>query len=848
MASPTPPHYTLNASKPHHQATAAHNHPLPIKHPIPHPKPISTPFNPASSSPATSTLFNASSSSSSSRTPSRLIQDQPFLHPRARLNPEFRRTRSTRVVSKRNLTSGRPNNFARSTGSAAANQCLTRILNFGPKDTHAINSTLTSFRASLTVPDDYCFILHALGDHERYPEKVLTFFNSAMPVVGTGKIERGKLLTAVIGSLGKLGRPELAKEVFESGVSKGYGNTVFAHTALISAFARNGLAGEAMEVLGTMKSRGLKPTTITYNALIDACGKGGADLQFTLRVFRDMLHDGLCPDRKTFNSLLAACSRAGNLEQARQVFDEMIHLGIGRDIYTYNTFIDAICKCGNMDLAGQVVLDMHANNIHPNVVTYSTLIDGFSKLERYDEALKLYQKMKTLRIPLDRVCYNTLLSIFAKVSKYDEIDRICEEMHASGVEKDVVTYNSLINGYGKQGQFEKVDSLIKEMREKGVQPSVLTYSTLIDIYCKAGLYEYAANTFLEFRESGLKPDVVLYSSFIDILAKNGFIEWAVWLLDEMKLAGIRPNVVTYNTVIDAFGKTRVEEEEGAEPGDKVGMGMVARGQIVGHIGRGIAERPIRERGGELFCILEVFQRMVQQGIRPNVVTFSAILNACSRCNSFEDASLLLEQLRLFDNLVYGMAHGLLMGYTDSWAQAHSLFDQLMQMDSSTSSAFYNALTDMLWHFGQRLGAQRVVLEGVNRRVWENAWSEFTLDLHLMSYGAALAVLHAWLLNVRSIVFCGRPLPDFLSILTGWGKHSKVAGASTLRRAVEALLSRIGAPFQPERFNIGRFVSPGPVLSAWLLGPSTAYSLLLADERATLPNPSHLIPRLHALQL
>lgn len=62
--------------------------------------------------------------------------------------------------------------------------------------------------------------------------------------------------------------------MFESDVSKGYGNTIFVHTALISSFARNGLAGEAMEVLGTMKSRGLKPATITYNALIDACGKG----------------------------------------------------------------------------------------------------------------------------------------------------------------------------------------------------------------------------------------------------------------------------------------------------------------------------------------------------------------------------------------------------------------------------------------------------------------------------------------------------------------------------------------------------------------------------------------------
>lgn len=63
--------------------------------------------------------------------------------------------------------------------------------------------------------------------------------------------------------------------------------------------------------------------------------------------------------------------------------------------------------------------------------------------------------------------------------------------------------------------------------------------------------------------------------------------------------------------------------------------------------------------------------------------------------------MLLEELRLFDNQVYGVAHGLLMGYREKvWFQAQSLFDEVRQMDSSTASAFYNALTDMLWHFGQ----------------------------------------------------------------------------------------------------------------------------------------------------
>lgn len=63
--------------------------------------------------------------------------------------------------------------------------------------------------------------------------------------------------------------------------------------------------------------------------------------------------------------------------------------------------------------------------------------------------------------------------------------------------------------------------------------------------------------------------------------------------------------------------------------------------------------------------------------------------------------MLLEELRLFDNQVYGVAHGLLMGCRENiWVQALSLFDEVKQMDSSTASAFYNALTDMLWHFGQ----------------------------------------------------------------------------------------------------------------------------------------------------
>ena len=54
-----------------------------------------------------------------------------------------------------------------------------------------------------------------------------------------------------------------------------------------------------------------------------------------------------------------------------------------------------------------------------------------------------------------------------------------------------------------------------------------------------------------------------------------------------------------------------------------------------------------------------------------------------------------------------------------------------------------------------------MLEGKRRNVWESVWSDSCLDLHLMSSGAARAMVHAWLLNIRAVVYEGRELPKLL---------------------------------------------------------------------------------------
>ncbi|KAK6937256.1 Pentatricopeptide repeat, partial [Dillenia turbinata] len=767
---------------------------------------------------------------------------------KSELTADFCGRRSTRFVSKMHF--GRPKTLVGSRHSSVAEEALQYAIKFAGDDL-GFDNLLLGFESKLCGADDYTFLLRELGNRGE-SEKAIQCFDFAVRRERR-KNEQGKLASTMISVLGRLGQVDQAKNVFEIALKEGYGNTVYTYSALISAYGRSAFCDKAIRVFDSMKSSGLKPNLVTYNAVIDACGKGGAEFNRAVEIFDEMLQNGVQPDRITFNSLLAVCSRGGLWEAARNLFSGMVYRGIDHDIFTYNTLLDAVCKGGQMDLAFEIMSEMSAKNIYPNVVTYSTVIDGYAKAGRLDDALNLFNKMKFIGIGLDRVSYNTLLSIYAKLGRVEEALNVCREMESSGIRKDAVTYNALLGGYGKQGKYDEVKAVFQEMKAEHVSPNLLTYSTLIDVYSKGGLYQEAMEAFSEFKRAGLKADVVLYSALIDALCKNGMVESAVSLLDEMTREGIRPNVVTYNSIIDAFGRSTSPECLGCATGGvndlqtKTSFETVFQSsvrvedrednQIIKIFGQLTAEKKSRSRkdsrgGQEILCILEVFHNMHELEIKPNVVTFSAILNACSRCNSFDDASMLLEELRVFNNQVYGVAHGLLLGYNNNvWIQALSLFDEVKQMDSSTASAFYNALTDMLWHFGQRRGAQMVALEGKCRQVWENIWCDSCLDLHLMSSGAAQAMVHSWLLNICSIVDEGHELPKLLSILTGWGKHSKVVGDGTLRRAIEALLTGIGAPFWVAKCNLGRFISTGSLVAAWLKESGTLKLLVLQDDRS-----------------
>ncbi|RDX74435.1 Pentatricopeptide repeat-containing protein, chloroplastic, partial [Mucuna pruriens] len=808
---------------------------------------------------------------------------------KTRLAPEFSGRRSNRNPGKMNSGGPRavPNNQQH---SKTAEEVLHSLISAG-NDVAAIDNVLLNYR--LYVAEDYVYLLKEFANTGDLLLATRTY-DFAMSRA-TDSTFMGKLTSNMIRTLGRLKKIDLALNLFEESRSKGYGNTVYSFSAMISAFGRNDCFSEAVNLFRSMGYFGLEPNLVTYNAVIDAGAKGEVAFEIVVKFLDEMMAAGCLPDRLTYNSLLKTCVSKGRWQVCKDLIAEMEWKGIGRDVYTYNTYVDALCKGGRMDLARRAIdVEMPANNIWPNVVTYSTLMAGYSKTERFEDALNVYDEMKHLLIRLDRVSYNTLVGLYANLGWFEEAVGKYKEMESCGIKNDIVTYNALIEGYGRHNKYVEVKKLFDNMKARGIYPNDLTYSTLIKIYTKGGIYAEAMDVYREFKKEGMETDVVFYSALIDALCKNGLIKSSLRLLDVMIEKGSRPNVVTYNSIIDAFrvGQTPALEcgvDTSSQPNEhqiKPSSSRLIEGTIQDQKTSSedndeimkMLEQLAAEKAGltkkdkrskqDNFYIVEIFRKMHEMEIKPNVVTFSAILNACrieevnengfpsasngkACCETFQDASKLLDELRVFDSQVYGVAHGLLMGHGQGiWGQAQNLFDELEHMDSSTASAFYNALTDMLWHFGQKLGAQMVVIEGRNRNVWKGGWSTECLDLHLTSCGAACAMVHSWLLELRTTVFGGQKPPPILSILTGWGKHSKVVGNGALRKAVEGLLNAIGAPFQIAECNLGRFISEGPEVAAWLRQPSTLNVLLLHDyivySQPVQRNQTFNVPSLGAL--
>ncbi|OVA13072.1 Pentatricopeptide repeat [Macleaya cordata] len=330
---------------------------------------------------------------------------------------------------------------------------------------------------------------------------------------------------------------------------------------LMNCLVECGKLDMAVSIYQQLKRLGLSPNVYTYAILIKAfCKKG--DLLKALDLFLEMDEAGITPDAYTHSTLIDGLCLHGLSEKGYEWLKEQRGKGIPIDIFGYNAVIRGFCSETRLHEAEDVLHDMGRHGVLPDVYSYSSLIHGYCKDRNLPNALALHDEMVVKGIKTNCFTVSSILNCFCRMDMAAEAVDTFQKFKDSGIFLDEVAYNVVIDAFCKMGKVEAAVELLDEMKSRRLVPDTINYTTLIYGYCLLGRLDDAKSVFKEMLEMGPEPDIITYNVLVDGLSRGGFAQQAVRLLPYMEDKGFKANDITHNIILKGLCKEgRVKEAE-----------------------------------------------------------------------------------------------------------------------------------------------------------------------------------------------------------------------------------------------------------------------------------------------
>ncbi|CAM6051442.1 unnamed protein product, partial [Sphagnum compactum] len=426
----------------------------------------------------------------------------------------------------------------------------------------------------------------------------------------------------------KFGQGQKALELFHQMQQK----DVFVGSSLVDMYAKCGTMEDAERVFNKMLSRNV----VTWNTMILGyvkCGQGSKALELFQQMQQEVAVVG--------NSLIDMYAKCGSIEDAKRVFNKLP----SRDVVSWNVMIFGHVKYGQgqkalelfrqMQEEGNSLIDMYAKcgsledalkvfNKMPSrdVVTWNAMIVGYAIHGHGKEALKQFEQMREEGMRPDRFTFVPVLNACAGLRALEEGRRAHQLIMQTGCEadvfvgsslvdmyakcgsmedawrvfckmpsQDVVTWTAMILGYVRCGQGQKALELYKRMQQEGVQPNAVTFVVVLNACASVSALEEGRRTHERVIQSRCESDVFVRNSLVDMYAKCGSMEDACRVFNTMP----SHDVVSWNALLGGFAMH--------------GQGKEA---------------------------LVHFERMCEEGVHPDDITFVCLLSACSHAGFVDE--------------------------------------------------------------------------------------------------------------------------------------------------------------------------------------------------------------------
>ncbi|KAK7380561.1 hypothetical protein VNO78_33075 [Psophocarpus tetragonolobus] len=384
------------------------------------------------------------------------------------------------------------------------------------------------------------------------------------------------------------------------------------------------------------------PNVFAFNWMVLGLAYNGY-FDDALLYFRWMREVGHVGNNFTFSIVLKTCVGLMNVNMGKQVHAMVCEMGFQNDVSIANALIDMYGKCEGISYAHLVFDGMRERD----VASWTSMICGFCNIGEIEKAMVLFERMKMEGLEPNDFTWNVILAAYARSSNSSKAFAFFERMKREGVVADVVTWNALISGFVQNHQVMEAFKMFQEMILSAIQPNQVTIVALLPAFGSAGFIKCGREIHGFVCRKGFDANVFIASALIDMYSKCGSLKDAQNVFDNIPCK----NVASWNAMIDCYGKCGMTNSS-----------------------------------------LELFNKMQEEGLHPNEVTFTCVLSACSHSGSVQKG------LEIFSSMkkCYGIEQSLqhyacvvdLLCRSGRTVEAYKFFKALpIQITESMAGAF-----------------------------------------------------------------------------------------------------------------------------------------------------------------
>ncbi|GAV65709.1 PPR domain-containing protein/PPR_2 domain-containing protein/PPR_3 domain-containing protein, partial [Cephalotus follicularis] len=400
----------------------------------------------------------------------------------------------------------------------------------------------------------------------------------------------------------------------------GFGLNTFVQNSLLAMYMNCGEKEAARRVFDAMWEH----SVVSWNTMINGYLKNGCANE-ALKVFDGMLGEGMDPDCATAVSVLPVCGFLKEAEKGRRIHAMVEEKGLGKNIVVRNALVDMYVKCGSMDEA-RLVFDKMGER---DVVTWTSMINGYILNGGVSNALALCPLMQFDRVRPNAVTIGSLLSACASLKYLEEGKCLHGWAIRQKFEHDVIIETGLIDMYAKCNHIDLSFRVFGKTSKQRTVP----WNAMLSGCIHNGLASEAIGLFKQMQVEAVELDDATLNSLLPAYAILADLQQAMTIHSYLLRSGFLSNAEVCTGLIDTYAKCGNLESAhkifGRIPEKKKDI-ILWSVIIAGYGMHGCGETAVL-----------LFKQMVQYGVTPNEVTFTAVLNACGH------AGLVDEGLALF---------------------------------------------------------------------------------------------------------------------------------------------------------------------------------------------------------